>query len=111
MFTIVETPTFVRRAEKLLSEDERRDLIDYLAANPLAGDVMPETGGVRKVRYSGRGKGKRGGYRVIYYVFDEGAPLYALLIYGKDEQDDLTAEQRKAVRGFVEALKAARKRR
>jgi mRNA-degrading endonuclease RelE of RelBE toxin-antitoxin system len=110
VFTVVETPTFMRRAEKLLSDDERKELIDFLAANPLAGDVIPETGGVRKVRYGGRGKGKRGGYRVIYYVFDEGTPLYALLIYGKDEQDNLTPDQRKAARTFTAAIKAARKK-
>jgi len=60
MFTVVETPTFIRHAERLLSDSERRELIDFLAGNPMAGDVIPETGGVRKVRYAARGKGKRG---------------------------------------------------
>jgi mRNA-degrading endonuclease RelE of RelBE toxin-antitoxin system len=83
MITVVETPTFIRRAERLLSQGERDELIDFLAGNPMAGDVIPETGGVRKVRYAARGKGKRGGVRVIYYLLDEGTPLYALLIYGK----------------------------
>jgi DNA-binding transcriptional regulator YiaG/mRNA-degrading endonuclease RelE of RelBE toxin-antitoxin system len=100
VFTIVETPTFIRRAEKLLSNADRDALIDFLAANPLAGDVMPETGGVRKVRFSARGKGKRGGVRMIYYLLDEDTPLYALLIYGKDEQDNLTADQKKGGPGF-----------
>jgi len=109
MLTVVETPTFVRRADKLLSEDERAGLIEFLARNPEAGALMPETGGIRKVRYAGRSKGKRGGVRVIYYFLDEGTPLYALLIYGKDEQDNLTPEQKKAVRAFAEAIKAARK--
>jgi mRNA-degrading endonuclease RelE of RelBE toxin-antitoxin system len=111
MFTVVETPTFIRRAQRLLSDAERRQLIDYLAFNPTIGDVIPETGGVRKVRYAARGKGKRGGVRVIYYLLDEGTPLYALLIYGKDEQDNLTPDEKKIVRTFVEAIKAARKRR
>jgi hypothetical protein len=110
MHTVVETPTFLRRAEKLLSEDEHAALIAYLADNPLAGDVIVGTGGVRKVRFGGRGKGKRGGVRVIYYFVDEGLPLYALLLYGKDEQDDLTAEQRRSVRMFAESIKATRNR-
>lgn len=109
MFTVVETPTFMRRAEKLLSDDERKELIDFLAGNPMVGDLMPDTGGVRKVRFAARGKGKRGGVRVIYYVLDEGTPLYALLIYGKDEQDNLTPDQKKVVRAFAEAIKAARR--
>ena len=108
MFTVVETPAFQRRAEKLLSDDEREELIEYLARNPLAGDVMSGTGGVRKLRYAARGKGKRGGARVIYYVVDDDTPLYALLIYGKDERDNLTAEQKKAVQAFAAAIKAAR---
>jgi mRNA-degrading endonuclease RelE of RelBE toxin-antitoxin system len=110
MLTVVETPTFIRRAEKLLSDEDRKKLIDFLAGNPLAGDVMPDTGGVRKVRYAARGKGKRGGVRVIYYVLDEGTPLYALLIYRKDEQENLTPDQKKAVRAFAEAIKAARRK-
>lgn len=70
VFTVVETPTFVRRAEKSLSGDEHRQLIEFLAFNPAAGDVVPETGGVRKVRFAARSKGKRGGVRVIYYYLD-----------------------------------------
>ena len=110
MITVVETPTFIRRAERLLSQGERDELIDFLAGNPMAGDVIPETGGVRKVRYAARGKGKRGGVRVIYYLLDEGTPLYALLIYGKAEQDNLTPDQKRVVRAFSGAIKAARKR-
>jgi mRNA-degrading endonuclease RelE of RelBE toxin-antitoxin system len=111
VFTVVETPTFIRRAEKLLSDDERKQLIEFLAFNPTAGDVIPESGGVRKVRFAARGKGKRGGVRVIYYLLDENVPLYALLIYGKDEQDNLTADQKKAIRAFAAAIKATRKQR
>jgi len=105
----VETPTFHRRAAKLLAENERTELIEFLARNPFAGDIVPGTGGVRKVRFAGRSRGKRGGVRVVYYVVDEDVPLYALLIYGKDEQDDMTGEQRKAMQAFATAIKAARR--
>ena len=67
MRTVAETPIFSRQIDKLFSEDEKRELIDYLAENPLAGDEIPGTGGVRKVRFAASGRGKRGGARVIYY--------------------------------------------
>ena len=110
MQTVVETPIFIRRAEKLLSEEEHAALISYLASHPHAGDEIVGTGGVRKVRFAAMGKGKSGGVRVIYYFHDEGLPIYALLIYGKNERADLTAEQRKAVSAFAAAIRASRKR-
>jgi mRNA-degrading endonuclease RelE of RelBE toxin-antitoxin system len=65
---------------------------------------------VRKVRFGAMGRGKSGGVRVIYYFYDEDMPIYALLIYGKNERVDLTAEQRKSVAAFAAAIKALRKR-
>ncbi|PTU31794.1 type II toxin-antitoxin system RelE/ParE family toxin [Stenotrophobium rhamnosiphilum] len=110
MQTIVETSIFIRRAEKLLSADEHAELITYLATHPDAGDEIVGTGGVRKVRFAAMGKGKSGGVRVIYYFYDQAMPIYALLIYGKNERADLTADQRKAVASFAAAIKATRKR-
>lgn len=110
MQTVVETPVFIRRAEKLLSEGEHAELISYLANHPGAGDEIVGTGGVRKLRFAGRGKGKSGGVRVIYYFYDQDIPIYALLIYGKNERADLTAEQRRTVTAFAAAIKATRKR-
>jgi hypothetical protein len=63
--TVVETPFFLRKAAILLNEEERSELVVFLGMNPEAGDVVPETGGVRKVRWAAQGKGKRGGVRVI----------------------------------------------
>ena len=79
MQTVAETPTFSRQADKLFREEEKRELIDYLATNPLAGDEIPGTGGVRKLRFAASGRGKRGGARIVYYYLDERIPLYALL--------------------------------
>jgi mRNA-degrading endonuclease RelE of RelBE toxin-antitoxin system len=110
MQTVAETPIFIRRAEKLLSEEGHADLITYLATHPIAGDEIVGTGGVRKVRYGAMGRGKSGGVRVIYYFYDENLPIYALLVYGKNERADLTAEQRKSVAAFAAAIKAVRKR-
>lgn len=108
--TVVETPVFIRRAEKLLDQEEHDELITYLATNPLAGDEIVGTGGVRKVRFAAKGKGKSGGVRVIYYFYDREMPVYALLIYGKNERADLTPDQRKSVASFAAAIKSVRKR-
>jgi len=75
-----------------------------------AGDEIVGTGGVRKVPYGAKGRGKSGGIRVIYYFYDQGMPIYALLVYGKNERADLTAEQRKIVAAFAAAIKTTRKR-
>jgi hypothetical protein len=109
MQTVAETPIFARQTEKLFSEDEKRELIDFLAENPLAGDEIPGTGGVRKVRFAASGRGKRGGARVIYYFLDETMPLYALLAYAKNAQDDMTPDEKRVVSALVVALKATRK--
>jgi mRNA-degrading endonuclease RelE of RelBE toxin-antitoxin system len=65
--TVVETPFFLRKVADLLTDSEREQLITFIGANPEAGDVVPESGGVRKIRWAAKGKGKRGGVRVIYY--------------------------------------------
>jgi hypothetical protein len=109
MQTIAETPTFTRQADKLFTEEERHTLIDHLAENPLAGDEMPGTGGVRKLRFAALGRGKRGGARVIYFYGGEDIPIYALLAYAKSTRTDLNPVERRAVAGIVAAIKRARK--
>lgn len=110
MQTVVETPTFVRQTDKLFSEDEKRELIDFLAANPLAGDEIPGTGGVRKVRFAASGRGKRGGARIIYYYLDDAMPIYALLAYAKADKTDMTPDEKRIVSALVASLKAAYRR-
>ena len=73
--TVAETPTFSRQANRLFNEDERSELIDFLAENPMAGDRIPGTGGVRKLRFAASGRGKRGGVRVIYFFLDDTIPI------------------------------------
>jgi mRNA-degrading endonuclease RelE of RelBE toxin-antitoxin system len=87
--TVAETPFFIRQAADLWDEGERDAFVWFIAANPEAGDVIPETGGVRKVRWSRGGSGKRGGVRVIYYYHDAQHPLYLLMAYAKARQEDL----------------------
>ena len=110
MQTVAETPTFTRQTEKLFTENEKQELIAFLAENPQAGDIIPDTGGVRKVRFAASGKGKRGGARVIYYFLDETVPLYALLAYPKNAKSDLTADVKRAAAALVAAIKASRRR-
>ena len=109
MQTVAETPTFARQAEKLLSEEERRKLMNFLAENPLAGDVIPGTGGVRKLRFATSGQGKRGGTRVIYYCLNETMPIYLLLAYSKAAKTDLTSEEKRRVSALAATLKATGK--
>ena len=102
---VLETSIFSRRADALLSPEDRVDLIETLACDPMAGDVMPGLGGVRKLRFAPRGRGKSGGFRVIYYVLTERQPILALLIYGKNEQGNLDPAQRKVVAALAAEMK------
>jgi hypothetical protein len=104
MFTVAETSEYARRAGKLLSENERTELIFYLAAHPEAGDVMEGTGGVRKLRWRRQGKGKSGGARVIYFYHSDRMPLYLLTIYGKNEKDNLSAAERNELAKLTKLL-------
>ena len=81
---------FRRQAEKIWSEAELAVLIDHLGTNPQDGDVIPGTGGIRKLRWGKAGAGKRGGVRVIYFYHNADMPLYLLLAYAKAQATDLT---------------------
>lgn len=107
MLTIAEVPEYIRRSEKLLTEEARRDIVDYLAANPKAGDLMEGTGGVRKLRWGRQGRGKSGGVRVIYYVHSEMMPLYLLTLFAKNERANLTKAERNELAGLVDILVSA----
>ena len=97
MQTVCETSIFVRQSKKLFTSGELRNVIDLLAANPESGNVIPGTGGVRKVRVPAKGHGKRGGARVIYYWLGDHAPIHALLVYGKESRTDMTPDEKKLV--------------
>src|SRR6056297_3716318 len=109
MQTVTELSLFTKQADKLFTDDERLDLVCYLSENPLAGDVIPGTGGIRKVRVALVGRGKRGGARVVYYFHDETMPLYALAVYAKNEKIDLSPDEKKALSKLVKELKNAKR--
>jgi len=106
MITIAETPPYTRKAEKLLSSSERRDLISYLARNPKSGALIEGTGGVRKLRWSRSASGKRGGVRIIYYYHSELMPLYLLTLFAKNEKENISKQEKNILTLLVKELAA-----
>jgi hypothetical protein len=109
--SVVETPEFLSATRKLMTDEERALLVDYLAYNPTTGDLIPGTGGVRKLRWGLEGRGKRGGARVIYFYHDVGLPLFALTAFAKNERADLSQRDRNDFRQLTTLLVEAFKRR
>jgi hypothetical protein len=110
LLTIVETSAYLARAEKLLDAEEREAVKLAFAAEPLAGDLIRGSGGVRKLRFGLAGRGKRGGARVIYFFHDNRMPAFLLTVFAKNERSDLTPSEiatlRKLVRTLVETYGA-----
>jgi hypothetical protein len=105
----LKPPRFCAERRNFFPSKSTTNCFSCLALHPLSGDEIPGTGGVRKVRFGARGKGKSGGVRVIYYFFDEVNPLYAIFLYGKHEQANLTPQQKREVAGFAATIKATAK--
>lgn len=102
--TVVETVRFLRDAEGLIPESDRARLVEFVGANPEAGDLIPETGGVRKLRWALPGGGKRGGARVIYFFRNESLPIFLLAVYGKNEKANLTQAERNWMAKLIPTL-------
>jgi hypothetical protein len=135
LITVAETPVFVRQAKDVWDETEHDEFVLYIAGNPEAGAVIADTGGVRKVRWSRAGSGKRGGVRVIYFITifrrdrearsclargstcapspcrDANRPLYLPMVYAKGRQDDLEPDEKRVVREFANVIKAKKRAR
>lgn len=104
MITIAETTPFQRKIERLLSDQERSDLLAYLAEHPSAGVLIQGTGGIRKLRWARQGRGKSGGIRVIYYFHDDHMPLYLLAAFGKNEKSNITVDEKQQLSKAVKQL-------
>jgi len=102
MYTIIETPTFQEDARSIWSEEERGAFCAWLAANPDVGQVIPGSGGCRKVRWSMAGTGKRGGVRVIYFNRLPSGEIWLLVIYSKSVTGNIPAHILRAIREVIE---------
>ena len=102
MYTVIETPTFSRLAADYWTEEERSTFASYIAANPEAGDVVPDSGGVRKVRWSYAGRGKRGGVRVIYVNRLTHGEIWLLLLYGKSARENIPSHVLRQIKEEIE---------
>jgi len=103
--TVAETDLFIRQAADIWDSPEREAFVDFIARNPEAGDIVPETGGVRKLRWRRAGTGKRGGVRVVYFYYNEDRPLYLLMLYAKSDRENMTSDEKKNVRKLTTLLK------
>src|SRR6266481_257606 len=100
----IEAPAFTRYVSEYLADDEYCELQNQLANNPALGDLMPGTGGFRKLRWADqrRGKGRRGGLRIIYYYFPADRQIWFITLYDKDEASDLTPKERQILKGAIQ---------
>lgn len=99
---IIETSIFTRRIKELMSDDDYRELQEALTVRPDMGALIQGSGGLRKVRWKLEGTGKSGGVRAIYYWLTENEQLLMLYVYPKNEQENLTDEQKRVLRQVVE---------
>lgn len=98
----IETPIFTKRLRELLDDDSYAEFQRQLALRPESGDIIEGTGGIRKIRVATSGRGKRGGSRVIYYHFTAAAQIALLMIYPKNEKDNLSQAECRALKQIIE---------
>jgi hypothetical protein len=105
MHTVAQTKAFDAAARQAgMSEDEVSDLVSYLAENPMAGDEISGTGGCRKLRVAGRGKGKSGGYRTVTFYSGEKMPVFLITVFGKGEKSNLSDKEKAAIKTLTKAI-------
>lgn len=102
--SVIETPSFLRDAKRLMDDEGRLEIVAFLAYNPDAGDILQGTGGIRKVRFARKGSGKSGGYRVIYFFHSQDTPLFALNIFAKNEKISITPAERNTLKDISAVL-------
>ncbi len=104
MITVAETEPYRKKAERLLTESERNDLIAYLSEHPTSGVIIQSTNGVRKIRWARSGGGKRGGFRIVYYFHSEIMPLYLLAIFGKNEKANINDKEKQMLTKITQQI-------
>lgn len=105
LFTVVETPEFIKQAEIFWDQSALKEFIDFIAKNPTAGELIPGTGGARKVRWiSNSNKGKRGGARIIYYYHSIEMPIFLFTAYAKNQKANLTMNEKHALQKIIQLI-------
>lgn len=105
MQTVVETPGYIVDAHDAgLTDQERASIVTAFARSPMHGVLMPGTGGARKARFAGRGKGKSGGYRVISYFAGDDLPVFLLALFGKGEKTNITKAEANALKSMLSGI-------
>jgi len=105
MITVIETAQFLKKSKQIMAQGEKDDLIDTIARNPKAGEVIPKTGGIRKLRVAREGQGKSGSFRSIYYYYDHKNPVFLFTVFGKNEKANLTDAEKNALYKIVQQIK------
>jgi hypothetical protein len=105
LVTVVETSAYLAMTAEVLDEAARTAIVDRIAADPRAGNLIKDTGGLRKVRIPLTGRGKRGGGRLITYFHDDNMPVFLIAFYAKNVQADLDAKQRRAAKALTDAIR------
>src|SRR5947207_6130850 len=104
MHAVIETSAFLGDAQAAgMSDEERFAVVNFIAGNPTAGALMPGTGGARKIRFAGRGKGKSGGYRVVTYFAAPDIPVFMLAVINKGERANLSKAEQNELRKELSA--------
>ncbi len=105
IISIIELPPFSKKAPNILTKKELDKLYDYIKLNPEKGNIIPGTGGIRKLRWSSDNKGKRGGSRIIYFYSIVGSTIYLITCYTKNDQSDLSNDAKKKYKTLIEQIK------
>jgi len=110
MLTVIENPYFIKKASKILTDEQRIELIDFISVNYDKGDTISGTGGVQKIRFAHQtGKGKSGGARVIYLVLDKKGCVHLIDIFEKNTKENLSGADKNAMKKLTEILKKEEK--
>ncbi|TNH09027.1 DNA-binding protein [Testudinibacter sp. TR-2022] len=98
MYTIIEQPHFKKKSDEIWNEEQRSAFFSYLAKDPLVGDIIPHSSGLRKVRWQGSGRGKRGGLRIIYFNLLDHGVILLLDLYAKNQQENISQAELKQLK-------------
>lgn len=105
MQTVVQTPTFIKRAVRCgITEEEIQAVVNTLASDPMIGDLIVGTGGFRKFRVAGRGKGKSGGYRVVTFYSSAAIPVFLIDVFSKGDKENLSKAERNELKAISDEL-------